>query len=110
MKNITKIMKPKIKKGYIEYESCNPGGKYPLKDDDWKNLESAGWVVNWHKRNYLGQLATSARIYGLTELEAKESWEKATGKDSTGWGCGCGACSGLTHEFFEYDENGEEIY
>lgn len=32
---------------YIEYRHNNSGGKIWLKDEDWKNLEEAGWIVQW---------------------------------------------------------------
>ena len=32
---------------YVEYNSNNSGGSWWLTDDDWKNLEKAGWVVAW---------------------------------------------------------------
>lgn len=31
----------------VEYSSNNSGGDWWLSDDDWKNLESAGWKVKW---------------------------------------------------------------
>ena len=31
----------------IEYTSNNSGGSWWLSDDDWKNLEKAGWTIIW---------------------------------------------------------------
>jgi len=33
----------------VRYRSCNSGGDWWLSDDDWKNLEKAGWKVEWYK-------------------------------------------------------------
>lgn len=32
---------------YIDYHSNNSGGRFWLKDEDWKALEQAGWIVHW---------------------------------------------------------------
>lgn len=32
---------------YVEYDSNNSGGHWWLKDEDWKALEKAGWIVHW---------------------------------------------------------------
>ena len=32
---------------YVEYNSNNSGGDWWLTDDDWKNLEKAGWKIVW---------------------------------------------------------------
>lgn len=32
---------------YVEYDSNNSGGRWWLKDKDWKALEKAGWIVEW---------------------------------------------------------------
>lgn len=32
---------------YVEYSSNNSGGHWWLEDADWKNLEAAGWKVEW---------------------------------------------------------------
>jgi hypothetical protein len=31
----------------LEYDSNNSGGRWWLGDQDWKNLEDAGWTVHW---------------------------------------------------------------
>lgn len=33
--------------GYVEYQSNDSGGEWWLKDEDWENLEKAGWKVQW---------------------------------------------------------------
>jgi hypothetical protein len=32
---------------YVEYNSNNSGGSWWLKDEDWKALEKAGWLIEW---------------------------------------------------------------
>ena len=32
---------------YVEYYSNNRGGSWWLSDDNWKDLENAGWIVAW---------------------------------------------------------------
>lgn len=38
---------------YVEYTSNNSGGRWWLKDEDWKALEKAGWKVVWADKAYL---------------------------------------------------------
>ncbi len=33
--------------GTTEYSSNNSGGRWWLSDDDWHNLEAAGWKIQW---------------------------------------------------------------
>lgn len=33
--------------GILDYEANNSGGRWWLKDADWKALEDAGWTVHW---------------------------------------------------------------
>lgn len=33
---------------YITYSSNNSGGNWWLKDEDWFNLEKAGWKIEWY--------------------------------------------------------------
>ena len=32
---------------YVEYSSNNSGGRWWLNDQNWRDLEAAGWVVAW---------------------------------------------------------------
>jgi hypothetical protein len=32
---------------YVEYNSNNSGGQWWLSDQNWKDLEAAGWKVSW---------------------------------------------------------------
>ena len=34
----------------LEYSSNNSGGSFWLSDEDWKNMEDAGWKVQWGGR------------------------------------------------------------
>lgn len=38
---------------YVEYDSNNSGGRWWLTDNDWTNLEKAGWVVAWASLQHL---------------------------------------------------------
>lgn len=38
---------------YIEYSSNNSGGNWWLTDDDWRNLEKAGWKVFWTNNEFV---------------------------------------------------------
>jgi hypothetical protein len=49
---------------YVEYDSNNSGGRWWLKDDDWKALEKAGWIVEW---GYLTPAYTKSGGYERTE-------------------------------------------
>ena len=80
----------------VEYSSNNSGGDWWLSDEDWKNLEQAGWVVNWRER-FLGAIATSATREGLTEDEAIAEFERVTGEDAFANGC---PCCGNPHNFY----------
>jgi hypothetical protein len=84
----------------IEYSSNNSGGYWRLSDEDWQNLEKAGWKVNWRGR-WLGALATSATRKGLTKDEAIAEFEQVTGQDA--YDCGC-SCCGIPHNFYQEDE------
>lgn len=89
-----------------EYSSNNSGGSWWLTDDDWQNLEKAGWKVAWKKDErwswstgdrWLGALATSATREGVTYTEAIDEWETITGQDADAEGC---SCCGRPHEFY----------
>ena len=102
----------------VEYSSNNSGGRWWLTDDDWYNLEKAGWKVDWAKNiaqkyfkadengRWLGALAKSATRHGLDLIEAKDEWERVTRKSSTEPGC---PCCGQPHSFTEYDDNGKYV-
>jgi len=105
----------------IEYDSNNSGGDWWLSDEDWYNLEAAGWVVHWRKNlflegvdgnkicdadengRWLGALATSAHL----DVEAKDeqqardyavnNFEEITGEDTEEEGC---ECCGRPHCFY----------
>lgn len=69
--------------GYVEYSSNNSGGGWWLKDEDWKALEKAGWVIEWAWLTPVYEDNDCKRDdKGLPLLErkdpatAKYSWEK----------------------------------
>lgn len=93
----------------VTYDSNNSGGSWWLKDEDWKELEKAGWKVAWgsyskkcktaeeaEENRCLGALATSASKNFKTVREAMEEFEKITGQDVTEEGCNC---CGAPHHF-----------
>lgn len=94
----------------VEYDSNNSGGSWWLTDEDWHNLEAAGWDVEWVKdrpywgRNgedrWLGALATSATRHGLSMDEAIAEFEEVTGQGAYEAGC---ECCGPPHNFYERD-------
>ena len=100
---------------YVKYSSNNSGGYWWLTDDDWRALEADGWKVNWVKDRknslfisdeadrWLGALATSAELHGVTLMEAVERWEAVTNATATDVGC---TCCGNPHVFYEYGEDG----
>jgi hypothetical protein len=99
----------------VEYDSNNSGGYWWLTDQDWYNLERAGWEVNWVKNDeffkgserWLGALAMRATKVGLSISEARREWENITGQDSYASGC---ECCGPPHIFTEYNDVGGWIY
>ncbi len=94
----------------VSYSSNNSGGHWWLKDKDWKNLEKAGWTVEWAKDNYykktaldssnrwLGALATAAYKDFPTIKMAIAEWEHVTGQNADDEGC---HCCGRPHEFYK---------
>lgn len=101
---------------YTEYDSNNSGGSFWLSDQNWIDLEKAGWIVEWGgrsygeepkcrsaeeaaKNRYMGALAISARRYLPITLAIAE-WERITGECATDEGCGC---CGPPHSFEECD-------
>jgi hypothetical protein len=87
----------------LEYSSNNSGGSFWLSDEDWKNLEAAGWKVEWQKAHFLGTLATSASFECETPDEGIASFVAVTGQDP--WAEGCNCC-GAPHHFSYTDSNG----
>jgi hypothetical protein len=91
----------------VKYSANNSGGYWWLEDDDWKNLEAAGWNVEWEKERWLGALAKGAsKEFPDAETGIRE-WEEITGGNSAAEGCNC---CGPPHSFSYEDENGEYHY
>lgn len=80
----------------IKYNSNNSGGRWWLKDDDWRALEAAGWTVNWCKDDprraygggldadgvrWLGALAKNAEKDFETPAEAMQEFALVTGQN-----------------------------
>lgn len=94
----------------LEYSSNNSGGGWWLTDQNWRDLEKAGWVVDWQQKRFLGALATEAK----REIKENETlsailleFEKITGEDISDEGC---SCCGCPHNF-TYKSSGEkDIY
>lgn len=106
----------------VYYSSNNSGGDWWLTDEDWQNLEKAGWKVEWRAGTtnsltglpcddgrWLGALATEAYRDGLSLDEAISEWESITGRYSAEEGC---PCCGDPHYFYEMQvtatERGDE--
>jgi hypothetical protein len=86
----------------IEYHSNNSGGEWWLSDQNWKDLESAGWTVDWKKDGrWLGALATSATRSADSMEEAIAEFERVTGQYANSEGC---PCCGQPHNFHETNE------
>lgn len=99
----------KLKK-YV-YESNNSGGDWWISDDNWKDLEKAGWTVEWVKDNpnyfssavresgrWLGALATRATKEFYSRPEAIDEFEEITGLCYDTVGC---PCCGSPHYIYE---------
>lgn len=102
----------------VSYSHNNSGGGWWLTDQNWHDLEAAGWEVDWYAtseyrhQNYagdfddsfdrypegrfLGALASNASREGLTMGEAIAEWERITGQNSADLGC---SCCGTPHSF-----------
>lgn len=98
----------------ITYSSNNSGGSWWLSDEDWINLENAGWKVRWgwfnsdysdrkfnsykeaEENRFLWALASEAEFNG-TEEEAIASFEDITWQDADEEGCNC---CGRPHSFY----------
>lgn len=111
-----------------EYSSNNSGGSWWLSDDDWKELEKGGWVVDWvadqedtgscrsdSDGRWLGALACSAylvveaRTESGAESKAIAAFEDATIQSLTDEGC---SCCGPPHSMYltGYDNFKTEEY
>jgi hypothetical protein len=98
---------------YVEYSSNNSGGLWWLTDQNWLDLEKAGWEVRWYRDDeytradedgrWLGALAGYAKKPDASLREAIREWESVTGQDSSTLGC---SCCGTPHSFTLYDDNG----
>ena len=92
----------------VGYSSNNSGGDWWLSDQEWKNLEKAGWTVCWisgedkpytkpdSEGRYMGALATRAYIEIDSIREALKSFEAATNQSASDNGC---KCCGPPHAF-----------
>lgn len=80
----------------VEYSSNNSGGDWWLKDQDWKNLELNGWIVQWRNKRWLDALATRASKEFEYPRDAMKEFEAITGQDVTDEGCNC---CGAPHVF-----------
>jgi hypothetical protein len=101
----------------VEYTSNNSGGSWRLTDQNWLDLEKAGWVVEWNRDRaakgdwfhvdadgrFLGALATSATREGLSMKQAIAEWEDITGQNSAE--LGCYSCCGAPHSFSDDSGN-----
>lgn len=94
-----------MKKNKIVYDSNNSGGSWWLKDQDWFNLEKAGWTVDWFKNNpsykserWLGGLASGAYKENISLKKAIEEFEDITNQSVYEEGC---ECCGQPHNFYE---------
>lgn len=94
---------------YVEYSANNSGGGWWLTDENWLDLERAGWEVQWIKddeyykgdERHLGALATCAIKRDTTLGDAIHEWEHVTGQNSNSLGC---SCCGTPHSFTLYDD------
>lgn len=96
----------------VRYSSNNSGGSWWLTDQNWLDLETAGWDVSWLRdqerrwsddgERFLGALATEATRTGLSLGEAIEEWERVTGQSSNDLGC---SCCGSPHYFSSENES-----
>ncbi len=70
----------------IEYSSNNSGGGWWLKDEDWKNLEAAGWIVEWGKKWFH---LDDGRFSGLSSLFGRRPDYVSDECDNRSEGGGC---------------------
>lgn len=94
----------------ITYDSNNSGGSWWLKDDDWFNLEKAGWTIKWYKNEvnswggypsgrFLDALASEAYKEFDSIESAISEWESITGENAEDQGC---SCCGQPHNFYDF--------
>lgn len=105
-KEIEAVVEGELMLPYVEYHSNNSGGYWWLNDSDWRALESAGWVIGWLDKSWLGANACEARKYGATLEEAIEQFDSVTSQWSTSLGC---SCCGAPHSFTLYDAEGRYV-
>lgn len=93
------------KKAMVEYDSNNSGGSWWLSDQNWKDLEAAGWVVEWggayycnskyehnHKPSYLTECPMDTECEGhrrfqtAAEMSDKDRWLGCLAKEATRYG------------------------
>lgn len=110
----------------VEYETNNYGGNWCLKDEDWFNLQKAGWEIGLRgiydkkkdefidtykafdgKTRWLGAIATNARKEFNSVEEALREFELITKATITDEGCGC---CGAPHSFNWTDEKEKYNY
>ena len=109
------VIEGKVIEPEVTYSSNNSGGYWWLHDQDWLNLEAAGWKVDWYKDmdsgalfrtgeegRWLGALASGATRKGLTLTEAVAEWESITGLSADEAGC---RCCGQPHSFWDENNN-----
>lgn len=102
-------------KWVVNYDSNNSGGRWWLKDEDWFNLEKAGWVIAWIRLDpspdikvdedgrWLRTLARKAFLIveASSQIVAEgigiESFEQITGQDVNSEGC---STCGSPHYFY----------
>lgn len=94
----------------VTYTSNNSGGSWWLTDQNWLDLEAAGWSVDWFRNQkeqygyrdgrFLGALATKASRTGLELDDAISEWQRITGEDHYASGC---PCCGAPHYFSTCD-------
>lgn len=97
----------------VEYNHNNSGGKWWLTDQNWLDLEAAGWEVRWFKSDplsglartlgkgdgrWLGALAREATKEFPSTEAAIEEWARITGLNPDDDGC---SCCGQPHDFSE---------
>lgn len=100
----------------VEYSSNNSGGRWWLTDQNWRDLEAAGWNVKWaanekggflkadKEGRWLGALAMEASRDGVSLGTAIREWERVTRLNANALGC---SCCGTPHNFELYGDNGE---
>jgi hypothetical protein len=107
--------------GKVKYSSNNSGGSWWLSDEDWLNLEKAGWKVQWYRNDphmkqwvdepdngrFLGALASNATREGLSLKMAIAEWEDITGESAYDEGC---RCCGEPHSFYQVDGDGNMVW